>query len=170
MKGGDMKFSKIAVPVVLFSMIASASIRQTGFSIQLPKMEIDIQEIRELELDKLEGVPLISESDIISYDKKSHSLILAPVACERISGLEDEPIVLICVDNRPVYWALLWDPGLSVSNGWTVILKDRSWKSGKCTVQVQCGYPTVEWFRGVDLRDDPRILGALRAAGKLKED
>ncbi len=165
-----MKLSEIAVPVVLFSLIASVSIARTGFSIQLPKKEISEEEIKEIKIDELEGVPLISESDIISYDRRSHSLFLNPISCEKLDALKTGTILFICVDNMPIYCAALWHGGMAIGYQGVVILRDRYWNSRKCSIQIQCGYPTIKVFSGVDLRDDPKILDALRAAGKLKEN
>jgi hypothetical protein len=151
---------------------------QEGFAIYLPSREIShnelyklISEKNGLKIDKikLKNEPLISDNDLIAYYLASHTLELSSAAAKRIDELYTGILVLICVGKKPIYWAAIWSGILSAGFGGVVVIKPDPFTSNKDIIQIQCGYPSEEWFRGKDPRSDPEIIEALKKSGKLKE-
>jgi hypothetical protein len=172
---------KINVLLLIFFFIAASALSQKtqeGFAIYLPSREIShnklyklISEKNGLKIDKmkLKNEPLISDRDLIAYYLANHTLKLSAAAAERIDKLDTGILVLICVGKKPIYWAITWSRILSAGFSGVVVIKPDPFTSNKNIIQIQCGYPSEEWFRGKDLRSDPEIIEALKKSGKLKE-
>ena len=141
------------------------------FSIFLPKAEISQDEIGSIDINSilLKDDSIISESDLIAYDKTTHSLKLSASSCERVMSLKYGTIVFVCVGRKPIYWGVIWSNILSAGFNGVVLLKAAPWEKDKCKIRIECGYPS-EWFTGKDPRDNPEIMNSLRKAGKLKTD
>jgi hypothetical protein len=172
---------KLNVLFLVFFFIAASALSQKtqeGFAIYLPSREISDgelwrlttgEEVLMIEKMKLRNEPIVSENDLIAYNLANHTLELSATAAERIEKLKTGRLVLICVGKKPVYWAAIWSGILSAGFSGVVVMMPDPFTSNKNIIQIQCGYPSEEWFRGKDPRNDPEIIEALKKSGKLKE-
>lgn len=149
------------------------------FSIFLLKKEISSEKIYDLEIDlkelKIRRVPFLDDRDLISYSLKTHTMRLAPEKWKKFMKLEVGTLFVVCVGRNPIYWGVIWTSGSSVSFPGIVIdrIKELMALSSSqpidCWFRIECGYPTEKFFMGNDLRNDERIVNALRRSGKLVE-
>ena len=113
------------------------------------------------------GSPIITASDIRSYDRNHHELTLTQSAFDRLTKLE-VPIYglgfAVCVDKEVIYSGAFWMPFSSAAYNGPVIIIPASDQSDT-TVKIELGYPSASFFEGQDPRSDPRIFDAL--AGRL---
>jgi len=116
---------------------------------------------------------LISEEDVIGYSKSSHSIQLSIRALAKVLELNEGTVVFICLDRKPIYWGIIWSDILSISASGVIVLKpsplDLEMNPEYRTIKIKKGYPTPEWFRGKDPRNNPEIFKSLKKAGKLIE-
>lgn len=122
----------------------------------------------ELDCGRLADQPLLSAADILAYQWDTHQIEITHEAYQRLSRLEvpisGQPFVA-CVGRHPVYSGALWTALSSASFNGVVILfpllhTDR--------VQIELGYPGVDFFEGSDPRPHPQIHQSLSQAKKLK--
>ncbi len=117
---------------------------------------------------QLEERPVLSRADITAYARATHEITLTAEAAARIEQL---PIpgggpglpFVVCVGSERIYAGAFWSPLSSLSyDGIAIeVLPER-----RGPLRIQLGYPeSPAFFRGVDLRADPRILQALDQAG-----
>jgi len=113
------------------------------------------------------GSPIITTSDILSYDKNHHELMLTESAFARLAQLE-VPIYglgfAVCVNKEVIYSGAFWKTISSVSYTGPVIIIPFNGQSTR-TIKIDLGYPSSSFFQGHDPRSDPRIFDAL--AGRL---
>ncbi|UCF61868.1 MAG: hypothetical protein JSV37_04065 [Anaerolineaceae bacterium] len=144
------------------------------FSIYLVKGEISSEMILEADLDQLEleEVPILSLADITAYTWETHEMELAPSAYGRLTELQFSTSLLagwpfvVCVGSERVYGGAFWTSYSSAPFGGIVI--DVYPAEKYRPVRIQLGYPSAEWFKGEDLRSDPRIFQSLQEEGKLR--
>ncbi|MGD8815350.1 MAG: hypothetical protein PVI78_12830, partial [Anaerolineales bacterium] len=112
----------------------------------------------------------LSMDDILSYYAESHVIELAPSVAARWDELElpGKPFVA-AVDGEPIYAGAFMAAYFSRSYDGVVILWPTMFGSDN-RITIQLGYPWEDFFTGEDPRADPRILTALRQAGKLQEE
>lgn len=124
-------------------------------------------------LDKIEieENPLITEKDIIAYDGNTHYFDVTEQAIQRIrkGRRHIDEIVAVCVAKKPRYVAVILDGICEVASNAVVIMIPSPAEPPSCTISIELGYPTPEWYTGNDPRDDFEILNALRSSGKLVE-
>ena len=117
---------------------------------------------------ELGNIPIVSKKDIVSYDRQTHEIILAPEATERLLKLDvpvNGKVFVVCVDRRPVYWGAFWTPICSMSFDGATILKPLS--PNVNTIKIELGYPSGSLFNGDDPRAESRVIKSLEKAGKL---
>lgn len=119
----------------------------------------------------LSSTPIISSSDIVTYDSAQHQIELKPSAFEKLKNI-DVPVdvgrsFIVCVGIVRVYMGTLWSPLSSSSSEGLIIQQPLSIESNN-RITIQLGYPDESFFRGNDRRSDVRIIQALKNTGKLK--
>jgi hypothetical protein len=116
---------------------------------------------------EITGSPVITATDILSYDRNHHEITLTKSAFDRLASL-DVPIsglgFAVCVDKEVIYSGAFWLPISSFAYSGPFIEQPLSTQSAH-TVKIELGYPSSSFFQGQDPRSDPRIFDAL--AGRL---
>jgi hypothetical protein len=143
------------------------------FDVYLVQHDISPQDMMTANLTELqlEEPPFLSIDDIVTYYWKTHEMELTASAFERIGWLERTRLSMgglpfvICAGGEPIYGGALWTSYSSVPYGGIVI--DVYPASSGQPLPIRLGYPSPEWFKGEDLRSDPRIYRSLEEAGKL---
>jgi hypothetical protein len=148
----------LALSTSLFVFVAST-----------PAAELDIRDDN--------GNVLIAARDIRSYDWPTHTITLAPNVRTALAAelLKTRRLVsgvpfAVCLDGKPLYDGKFTISASSFSFATPVIVLDPIAQQSDAIenrLRIQLGYPTEEFFKGDDPRDDARIDAALRAAGKL---
>ena len=112
---------------------------------------------------------VISDRDIVFYNKSSHEIKLTEEGVQKVKALEIPvyglPFVLK-VDGKEIYGGSFWTPISSVPSSGIVIevfqIKDN-------IISLEKGYPTSEFFRGPDPRNNSQVFDYLQKIGKLEE-
>lgn len=148
--------------------------REEGFGIYLLAEEFPSIDLAQTDINQLilEDSPVISEEDIISYDKSDHIIELTPHAYIRIRHIFPMPVIVegisfvACVGKERIYTGTFISPVSSISHDGVVIIEPMD--EIKTTIQITLGYPSEEAFTGIDPRADSRIMDALEKSNKLK--
>ena len=111
---------------------------------------------------------VISIDDVVKYRESGHHIVLTTSAANRLADQElaGNPFV-VCVDHEPIYYGEFMAAYMSRSSNGVVILWPSIEDAGD-RLSIQLGYPGLDFFTEEDPRSDPRILDALRRAGKLE--
>ncbi|HUW14429.1 MAG TPA: hypothetical protein VM537_32195 [Anaerolineae bacterium] len=144
------------------------------FDVYLVKQDISPQQMTNANLAELqlEETPLLSIEDIVTYAWATHEIELTPSASERVARLESSRLSMgglpfvICAGGEPIYGGALWTSYSSATYD-GIVINVYPASSGQ-PLPIRLGYPSPEWFKGEDLRSDPRILRSLQEAGKLR--
>jgi len=140
-----------------------------GFAIYLTKQDIPPAQMEALSHVAIAERPIITISDIITYDAQEHELRLTASAFERISQL-DVPTggksFIVCIDERPIYWGAFWVPWSSLSFDGVTIWKPLSLQETH-VIRLELGYPSSALYIGEDPRSNPVVIESLEQAGKL---
>lgn len=143
--------------------------RGEGFSIYLTKDDIPPQQIEALSYVEKVDQPIISMTDIITYNAQTHEIKLTAIAYERICNLEipvEGKSFMVCIDRKPIYWGAFWTPVSSISfDGVTIRKPLTSQKLHVITLEL--GYPSSSFYRGEDPRNNTEIIKSLEISGKL---
>ena len=111
---------------------------------------------------------VISDEDIVWYNKTSHEIKLTTEGVEKIQALEvgvyGEPFVIKINDGK-MYNGSFWTPISSVSYDGIVI--EVPFNINDNTIKLEKGYPTSEFFQGADPRGDQRVSDHFQEIGKL---
>lgn len=113
------------------------------------------------------GELVISDTEIISYNKTSHEIKLTDIGVAKIEGLQ-VPVngvgFAMKVDGEEIYRGAFWSPISSLPYHGVVIetlVTDNS-------VKIGAGYPSSQ-FQGEDPRDNPKLFEYLNRVGKLTD-
>ena len=140
-----------------------------GFAIYLTKQDIPPAQMEDLSHVDIAEEPIITTSDIITYDAQEHELRLTASAFERISQL-DVPTggksFIVCVDNEPIYWGAFWVLWSSLSFDGVTIWMPLSLEE-PYVIRLKLGYPSSALYTGEDPRSNPVVIESLEQAGKL---
>ena len=165
------------VMLVLLCMVTGCTQRDThvrkaeGFAIYLAEQSVEAGQLLQMGVDSipLEDTPVITMDDIVFYEKETHSIELTPSAYERLMQMgvpvNGKPFV-VCLDGKPVYAGAFWVLWSSFSFDGVVIMLPALMDS--TTVRIELGYPSPDFFRGKDPRNNKKIFRSLEQAGKLK--
>jgi len=113
---------------------------------------------------------VISDRDIVSYNKTSHEIKLTEEGVRKIEALSFEvpmygkPFV-VKLNDREIYNGSFWSPISSVAVSRIVIdtfVQDN-------TIRIEAGYPSSEFFKGIDPRNNSEIFEFFRRIGKLTQ-
>ncbi len=156
----------------LLSACAPATARPTEeLAIYLPVEHMSGRDILGADLSKiqLEAQPLIAADEIITYTADSHDLELKPTAAERLAALKvpmNGTGFVVCLGKRPLFAGAIWTLLSSLSfDGVTIQVP---LLGNDTRVHLYSGYPSIDDPLPQDPRDDPRMLDALKQAGKLR--
>ncbi|MEM2110718.1 MAG: hypothetical protein QXX08_02445 [Candidatus Bathyarchaeia archaeon] len=158
--GENMRLGKKLILAVILFLLVGITIaawlflspqQQRGFGIYL-------SESNEL---------VTSEEDIVSYNKTSHEIKLTAEGVEKIKALKvpvtGSPFV-IKIDSKEIYAGSFWTSISSLSYSGIVI--DTS-KIQEDTIKIEKGYPSLDFFKGEDPRNNFEIFNYLQKKGKL---
>jgi len=113
------------------------------------------------------GELVISEMEIISYNKTSHEIKLTEAGVAKIEGLQ-VPLngtgFVVKVEGEEIYRGAFWSPVSSIPYQGVVIetvVNDN-------TVKIEAGYPSSH-FQGEDPRNNSEIFDYLNRVGKLTD-
>ena len=113
------------------------------------------------------GELVISDTEILSYNKTSHEIKLTDVGVAKIEGLQ-VPVngvgFVMKVEGEEIYRGAFWSPISSFSYHGVVIETFVTNNS----VKIETGYPPSQ-FQGEDPRDNPKIFDYLSRLGKLTD-
>jgi len=140
-----------------------------GFAIYLTKQDIPPAQMEDSSHVDIAEEPIITISDVITYDAQEHELRLAASAFERISQL-DVPTsgrsFIVCVDKQPIYWGAFWVLWSSQSFDGVTIWKPLILEETHA-IRLELGYASSELYTGEDPRSNPTVMESLEQAGKL---
>ena len=147
---------------------------EEGFAIYLIKDDTPLYLMKTINNPQLEKDPLITISDVISYDWITHEISLSETGKQKLAKF-DLPVggrvFVICVDSIPAYQGVLYHPASSYYPFEKPVItilpgaKDSSfpfqikWEPASDNASVSLDDP----------RDDSRIYESLKKWGKLKE-
>jgi hypothetical protein len=166
---------KLSLLLIILRALSSSACQAgngNGFAIYLLSRNIPATELSQIDIDQLtlETKPLISNADIISYDRTDHRIELTRSAFTRLQQVFPVPVngmpFVVCVGNERIYTGAFWTPISSISFDGVVIMQPYDDKG--TTIQITLGYPTPGFFTGDDPRADSRIMQALEEDGKIK--
>ncbi|MFC2062633.1 hypothetical protein ACFLS8_01610 [Chloroflexota bacterium] len=164
-------FLFLILTLILLTMPGCALISRNQVNIYLIQDEDAYKdEPNRMLMFSLEPTPIISNSDIVTYDSEQHQIELKSSAFEKLKNI-DVPVnggrsFIVCVGIVRVYMGAFWSPLSSSSSEEVIIQQPLSDESNLITIQL--GYPNESFFRENDPRSDTRITQALRNTGKLK--
>ena len=126
-----------------------------------PKISKEEFGIYLLENDEL----VISDRDITSYNKSSHEIKLTEEGVRKIKtrDLYHKPFI-IKLDGKEIYNGSFWSSVSSLSFPGIVIM-DVSLIQDSITIKA--GYPSPEFFEGMDPRNNSEIFDYFQKVGKL---
>jgi hypothetical protein len=157
----------IGIMLVLSILVSSicATSKGEGFAIYLTKQDIPPAQMEALSHVDIAERPIITVSDIITYDAQEHELRLTASAFERISQLDVSTggkSFIVCVDKAPIYWGAFWVP-------WSCTLFDgiTIWKPLSLEEPHVIRLELSEIYIGEDPRSNPLVIESLEQAGKL---
>ena len=140
-----------------------------GFAVYLTKQDIPPAQMEDLTNVDIAEEPIITISDIITYEPQEHELRLTASAFQRVSQL-DVPTsgksFIVCVDKQPIYWGAFWVHWSSQSFDGVTIWKPLILEETNA-IRLELGYPSSELYTGEDPRSNPTVMQSLEQAGKL---
>jgi len=123
----------------------------------------------DIEYISLEPEAEINLNDIVSYSEEWHEIILTKAAYTRLQKLRvpvtGRPFV-VCTGNERIYAGAFWTPISSLMFDGVTIWQPLG--GDDQMIRIEFGYPSAGYASGDDPRSDPRLMDALRQAGKLK--
>ena len=145
-----------------------------GVAIFLLAQDIAPHDVANMDLDSLPlmAEPLLTSDDFVFYRADTHAIQLPASGCYKLRRAFPHPIsvrgvpFVVCAGNERIYAGAFWTP-LSSSSFDGIVIQQPCMMQEQ-TMRIELGYPSPSFFTGHDPRSDPRILSALRAAGKLK--
>jgi len=154
-----------------------------GLCIYVTKVDINsdlsYQDIN-LAYTELIGEPIISYDKIISYDTSNYIITLSfssdslkkriaqVSAYDKAVGVYGLPFV-VTLDREKIYGGWFWTPVSSIPCHSVVILLDNIFDSLKTNeIKIQLGYPNVNQFKGIDPRNNRKIIEQLIKDNKVK--
>ena len=148
----------VAIFLIIFGIVTyfnQSQITEEGFGIYL--------------LDNNELV--ISDTDIISYNRTSHEIRLNEGGVKKIKTLHlyQKPFA-IKLDGKQVYNGAFWSDISSIPYSVIVIVDILTVQYGMTdSIRIEKGYPSSEFFEGVDPRNNSEIFDYFQKVGKLTQ-
>lgn len=112
---------------------------------------------------------VISDRDIMSYNKTSHEIKLNQDGMARMRALDlYGKLFVIKLGNREIYNGSFSSEVSSIPFSGVTILDVLAVRHGLTDIlRIQAGYPSSEFFKGADPRNNYEILNYFRELGKL---
>ncbi len=135
--------------------------------LQFPKESMRVFGIYLLENNDL----VISDKNIISYNRTSHEIRLSEDGVEKITKMDlyQKPFV-IKLDGKEIYNGSFWSDFSSIPFSGVVIIDILAVQSGVTgNIRIETGYPTSEFFEGADPRYNSEIFDYFHKVGKLTQ-
>ncbi|MEM3602002.1 MAG: hypothetical protein QXN87_04945 [Candidatus Bathyarchaeia archaeon] len=155
-----MRVGKRSIFAIIVFLLAGIAIVGWLFFSQQPQRGFGIYLTEGNEL-------VISDEDIVSYNKTSHEIRLTLGGVEKIKALK-VPVTgssfVIKIDGREIYAGSFWTSISSLSYSGIVI---DTLKIQDDTIKIEKGYPSQDFFKGVDPRNNPEIFDFFQKKGKL---
>ena len=153
-----------AIKLILTILIVTILIVAMGlYLIDLPGVSSEEFGIYLLKNNEL----LISDNEIMWYDKTNYQIKLTEEAAKKISSLE-VPVsgsqFAVRIDDKEIYTGSFWVSFSSLSYSGIVMDTLRIQNN---TISIDLGYPSSQFFKGLDKRNDPRIFDHFQKLGKL---
>ncbi|MFC1941863.1 hypothetical protein ACFLWU_01435 [Chloroflexota bacterium] len=168
LEGYDQQITPTATAILPWSPPASATSREE-FAIFLTKEDIPPSRMDALSHVEIAEQPIISITDIITYNVQTHEISLTENAFNRVATLE-VPVqgrsFIICVDRNLIYWGAFWTPISSMSFDGITIWKPLSTQEPR-VITLELGYPSPSFYAGEDPRNNAEVIKSLEQAGKL---
>jgi len=120
-----------------------------------------------LENDEL----VISDKNIISYNRTSHEIRLDEEGVKKIKTLHlyQKPFA-IKLDGKEVYNGSFWSNISSIPYSGIVIVDILAVQYGVTdSIRIDKGYPSSEFFEGIDPRNNSEIFDYFEKVGKLTQ-
>lgn len=159
----------VAIICILLIFSGCTAIDGEGFAICLTKEDISPAQMEALSHVDIADQPIISISDVITYNAQTHEIELTDEAFKRISQL-DVPVrgksFMVCVDKAPIYWGAFWTPISSMSFDGVTIWKPLN-SQEPTVITLELGYPSLSFYSGEDPRNNVQVMESLEQAGKL---
>lgn len=160
--------------LLLTMALSGCGARTGGFAIYMlvddrPATALVVSDLADLPLRDL---PFLGTDDLAWYDGATHEMGLKPDAMARVRQLFSTPVgangmaFVVCAGRERIYAGAFWTPLSSQCYDGVVILQPSA--TDRTSVSLSLGYPGTADFAGQDPRSDPRLLGALAEAGKLR--
>lgn len=167
--GYDQQITPTATTILPWSPPASEMPGREGFAIYLTKEDIPPSQMEALSHIDIAEQPIISITDIITYNAQTHEITLTENAFNRIADLE-VPVqgrsFIVCVDRSLIYWGAFWTPLSSMSFDGVTIWKPLSTQEPG-VITLALGYPSSSFYKGEDPRNNARVIKSLEQANKL---
>ena len=118
----------------------------------------------------LEQTPFISMEDVVMYNSSTYEMTLTESAAAIVHRLgipvNGMPFVVVARGER-IFMGAFWTPVSSLSYSGIVAMP--SLEEDSSILYFDLGYPSADFFEGVDLRDNEQIIKAFSKAEKLSE-
>lgn len=154
-----MRLGRRPVLAIAVLTLAGAAVAGWLFLSQQPKgFGIYLSESNEL---------VVSDEDVVWYNKTSHEIRLTAGGVEKIRALR-VPVAgipfVIKIDGKEIYAGSFWTSVSSLNYSGIVVdvLKIRD-----DTIKIEKGYPSPEFFKGVDPRNSSEVFDYFQKIGKL---
>ncbi|MGD8779422.1 MAG: hypothetical protein PVH88_10740 [Ignavibacteria bacterium] len=116
---------------------------------------------------EITGDALISYEDIIKYDTAAHVITLA-LAADSL-GISYGTPFLVTLDKEKIYGGWFFAPSFSSICDWVVIDVGTPFDSLESNqVKITLGYPGESFFKGIDPRNNSKIIQRLILDGKAE--
>jgi len=117
------------------------------------------------------GELVISNEDIISYNKSSHEIKLNGEGIIKVKNLDlYKKSFVIKINGKEIYNGSFWSSISSMSFSGVVIIDVITIQHDSSDIiRIETGYPGSDFFKGSDPRNNQEILVYFREAGKLIE-
>lgn len=169
-----LKHKKTGLIVLLLGLMLLSSCRAKGpdFAIFLLSEQMAAGEAQMMALADLplEQTPFISMEDVVMYNPSTYEMTLTESAAAIVHRLgipvNGMPFVVVARGER-IFMGAFWTPVSSLSYSGIVAMP--SLEEDSSILYFDLGYPSADFFEGVDLRDNEQIIKAFSKAEKLSE-
>jgi hypothetical protein len=151
--------------VGLILSIGCSPPKHEGFAIYLTQDNISVDKMPALNQIKIADTPLITLSDIVSYNFSTYQLTLTAEASNLISNLVVPTSGLsfvVCINRKPVYWGVFWSQASSAfaPTSCVIVSYPEIGQMDEHTLEL-------DYYGDNDPRNNPEILKSLEQDGKL---
>lgn len=162
----NMRLSKKSVLGVIVLLLAGIAVVGWLLLGQQPQrgFEIYLSESNKL---------VISDEDIVSYNKTSHKIKLNEQGLRRMKALDlylYQKTFIVKLNGEEVYKGAFWSSISSQSYSGIVIVDVILIRNGMTdSITIEKGYPSPDFFEGIDPRNNPEIFDYFQKIRKLTQ-